>query len=660
MELKHTTLPISLVGLMMLAPRASGQDLGDKVILDLVNDAQVLQRASQHELAIIELRRASAILDRRADRKASAPLRKIVDDHLADADPQFKQVARTRESIAKKTLALAKSYRGRGWARVELALLRQAQAMDVEVPVRQLESLRRINSKVFASEESLGGFNAVLIEPADRIDEFDNPGSPWRFLDGVLSSPTITTQSAMVLHERLTHESGVVSVEVNRPAEPGQASLVVGARGRDDFFIFDVQYFEATTAVASVWYWSNDVMQTIGTQEFLVSEKEKGSWVTYEVQIDGSEATFVVAGRRVLSVDCPREPYGRVGFFISETSAYKSSVDFRRLHLQGRIVSADAKADEDEVRGMIAEAEKLIEQREFEDACMELLKARNVLGGLSDDSVRSELASIVTELRTVADPLSKRHLKLDATTVEDLLEIATGYIEVGWHRSAREYILQAVKFDFATAAPQFVANRAEMQLLFAETQGWPAEDPRPVDNARLVEVFKGGEQPLDGVEGWVVDDTGATAPSDRHGDSMILSREPLGGGQGFSIQVLPGAVDRSFGLQFGFDETMSDHLLRFQHSVSTGWTRLESCYRKSGGRYQVQEVKNLHFLPDALAEWMTIQVDFEHNFAKVKVGREPEFRLRTQTAYPEGQIALRSKHVEGQPPLRFRNLVLKN
>ena len=661
MELTHTTLSVSLAGLMSLAPLASGQEIGDQVVLDVVERARALQRVGEHEAAAIELLRARSLVDRRADGGGSASLRKDLDAILADADPRFKKAQRTRESIAKKMLALAKSYRGRGWWQLELAVLRQSQAMNVQVPARQLVSLERLKPGVFDTEEYLGLVNPSLSEPTDQIEDFDDPVSPWKFLDGVLSSPSLSTDSALVVSDRLTHESSVISVEVNRPAEPSQASLVVGAQSRDDFFIFDVQYFESTTAVATVWRWFNGAIETIGTEEFLLSEREKQSWVPYEVQIDGTRATFVVAGRNVLSVDCPREPYGRVGFFISQTSAYKNSVGFRRLYLRERIATKDAQAAADEVRGLIADAARLVEQNRDEEACMKLIKARNLIGGLTDVSVRAELANSVIESRSKADPLAERHLQLDLSTGEGLLEIADAYTQAEWHRLAREYILQAAQYDLASAADQLAANEIAVQLLFADAQGWPAEAPRPVDNAKLVELFQDGEQPLDGTKVWVVDESGATAPSDRYENSMILSRVALGGGEGFSIQVLSGAVDRSFGLHFGFDESQTDHLLRFHHSMSAGWTRVEFLYRKNGGRYMELNSKNIRFRPEALAEWMTIHVEFERSLVKVKVrvGREPEFSMRTQDAYPQGQIALRSKHVEGQPPLRFRNLTVK-
>lgn len=171
--------------------------------------------------------------------------------------------------------------------------------------------------------------------PIDMEPLFNGP-----YIDGWIieasraKSPRLSSSdtSAFLLSRTNLSGDGEISVDIKRPDTAGQAALVFGARGEDDFFIFEVAFHErATDNRVVAYHWTGKELKRLAAENFDLSKAQRASWITHALQIESRRMTGFVAGKKVLSFSCPRKPVGTIGFYISAASAYKGPVLYRRL-----------------------------------------------------------------------------------------------------------------------------------------------------------------------------------------------------------------------------------------------------------------------------------------------------------------------------------------
>jgi hypothetical protein len=401
-------------------------------------------------------------------------------------------------------------------------------------------------------------------------------------------------------------------------------------------------------------------MVQLATQRFELPLADQGDWLEYAVRTAGRGATFVVGGRLALNLDCPRPPHGQVGFFISSTSVFKGSVLFRRLRvselqraagtMERTSVSSAAFAD-------VQEADRLARRNRKEEASLLLLRARRGALDLANDEVRVGLLQSIDEKLLGSDPVVEERRVFDAAAAAELLSTAGEYQDAGWNLVALELAERAAEFDPFASRELLDRCRSTVALLTGVSRGWPAEPAQPADNALLVQMFGGGEQPVGKQAEWKVDDNGITAPT-TEGDAVLLSKSPVSGSTRFKVQTSIGTQDREFGLHFAVQDFQADHLLEVIHDGVQGLTRVALLYRAAGEEYRVLGSKDLFFLPEALDSWTSLAVELGPSQVTIRVGRAPAFTIQTPVPLLSGLIGLRARTLGSRAPVHFRNLVI--
>lgn len=679
----ETVVPAVVLALLAsLAPavpaqgKTTGSDTTKAVpepdALALLATAEALHKEGKDEEASSILREVALKLEATPESVMRSNLEKVVQELLQKADPTE---ARRREAFqlaAAEFVKLSDSYKRRRWYRMALLALRDAERLDPSTAVAPLTDLQKKGASAFAWEEAHRQARdakpaaATRPEPQDRLSAFPAGAEGWKSTPTLLTTPVpVDGSSHRLLTARLRHKDGTVSIEARRTDTKGQVQLLFGARSYDDYFILSVDYHGGGSTCLGVFYWSEGKLTHLAFSNFFDLKKEvREGWLRYGVRISGKKVTCFVGEEDRVTVDCPREPHGRIGVAVAQAST--GQVQFRKLHAEPP-PKPDPKPEREksaaeQLMAQVAKAEQLMKSRKSadkEEAVVTLVEAGRLGKSLGDDTVGKTVRASIQQLLIKANQPHGDHEKTRRAAAEAILVLADAYSKQGWHKTARSLLLEVRHLDGDVAAPALQANSKLLEPILAKERGLPPEKQGPADNAVLVKWFKGGREPWDADRAWTVDEAGAQAPIDRVGEALILSNEDLGKKAAVTIQVKTSRKRCTAGIAFALKNMNSYYLLVWTHAPEKNRTSMQ-LYRNQGRDYKrLGPTKTLRFSPEAREQWMTLKLKYGDKKVGFQLGETPEVVVPLDDKYLSGKLALYTYVDETRQQVCFRNLVIQ-
>ncbi|MHC4077147.1 MAG: hypothetical protein ACYST0_01755 [Planctomycetota bacterium] len=680
--LVHETLaPLAFLALLASTTLAQGQATDSKPnpdpqakepdALALVARAEALHKDGKDEQASGILRQAAARLAVMPAGVMRTNLEKVINDLLAKADPVTTRRREAFQLAAAEFVKLSSSYKRRKWYRMALLALRDAERLDPTSAAEPLAQLRQKGASAFAWEEarrqqlSARPAAARKAEPKDRLSAFTGVNiAGWKVTPTLITSPMPNDEASdLVLTRRLKHGDGTVSIEVKRTNTKGEVGLLFGANSYEDYFIQAVHYHKEGDISLGVFYWCDGKLTELGQSDFFtLAGKAREDWLRYGLRIQGNKVTCFVGDKDRLTVECPRKPHGRIGVSVARAST--GQVQFRKLHVVGPPEPKPReKTPTEKLMEKVAEAEQQMKSRKREareGAVLALIEARRMSRALPKDTVGKTVRESIRQLMVKANRPHGNLEKTRRAAAEAILVAADGYSNNRWHKTARALLLDVHELDPEVARSALEANSKMLEPILAKERGLPPEKQHPDDNTVLVKWFKGGRQPWDEDKAWKVGDTGAAAPADRVGASLILANEALGEKAELSIEVKTTRKRCTAGVAFAVKSINSYYLVLWTHAPKKNQTAMQ-LYRNQGRDYKrLGPTKTFRFSPEAREQWMTLKLRYGDKKVSIQLGETPEVVVPVDNQYLAGKIGLYAYVDETRQQICFRNLVIKS
>jgi hypothetical protein len=251
------------------------------------------------------------------------------------------------------------------------------------------------------------------------------------------------------------------------------AGLIFGATKPDAYYILDIHHFPGGEVLVRLFHWQYALVELTSGRSHLKPSAAR----CLELRVNGLRLTCLVDGRQLFEYTCKEPPHGNLGFFVTSATPYRESVTFHDLELgplPDATASEVATVEMPLVRVLwatVAEAERLLKQKQLEPAATMLLLARGDAVRLQTGNLRTGLTSAIDKLLPQADSLQARRVKAITDSAQALKAVADRYAAAGWQRMELQALTAAAQLDPETHA----AAAAELARTLAK---------KAVDDAR--------------------------------------------------------------------------------------------------------------------------------------------------------------------------------
>jgi len=386
------------------------------------------------------------------------------------------------------------------------------------------------------------------------------------------------------------------------------------------------------------------------------------------VEVRGQEVTLEAPGSVRFTIPLEAPAHGHHGF-VRLAGGDKPTV-FERVEIKpapGEAVSNESAAGapprlspDAPIDERVRVAEAYVPFGEPEGCVAHLLRARQGLALLPDESLALEQGTRIRALLEAHDSLDTRHDRARLDAVATLIGAARQRLESGRPGAASALFELARTFDIALADEALASSRPIIDQVAGLKRGAPGGAPQPLDNGALVAHF--GD--LEGrrefwVGGWSTIGASLASPLLADASSLLRGAETLpDGAREISVEVRMenrGAA----GLALGCGEDGSFLAVTFDAEAAQSSVTIARWTGDEGQGWDSRASETQHHSPESMDGWTTIHVRREGTHITARIGKGAPVSAQIPTRWSEGPLGLLAIGQHGPQRVRFRNLVVR-
>jgi hypothetical protein len=588
---------------------------------ELVTAAQAHIAAERLDEATLLLWRAQEALGRVPDAAMHDAIAETVRDLLHRADPLDGVRVATDRKAAGMLSGLAKSYAQRKWINLAAALFDEAERLASGSTAKDRKALGKLAPSRAspaaepppppAAEEA----TAPPPLPSDLLQQKDllEKTGDWKRDETGAHSPIAKKDPGLLLLKAPVCADGTIRVEMLIGAT-GKAALAFGVADKTTFLLAELNHYTPVSSVLSLFRVVNRVDVERVAEVYFDDEDEeaRGGWIELRVDVNGSHAVASTPGATV-EADFAEPVRGTLGVHVSENEEATERMHFRNLCYEP--VAEAAAPPEPEpadraairVRERLALARTMLEQKNPEDAALELQAARRELAEVRDHEAQGTLGGEIEELLARHDPLHDRAVTAQRGIAELYLTLAKKYEAAERPQAALSLVARGRSYDRTAKA-------------------------KPDASSTLRAWFERGRQL--GTAGWTWDRDQVAAPQLESGTSLLVAKKKSFDRGRLAVDVLLHEGARA-GIVFAMRDEDDYHLFSVQRRA-IGMSAAIS--RWQGGEWRIVE--------EAIAEheahdvWIPLVIEATGDQMVLRAGAVISFELpRAAIAWTNDRIA---------------------